>query len=570
MRCPRGCSTSWTITCGSSPTSGRSSLIRTSRSTGSSPGTSVRSTQNGETGGCSATATAAPTCSSSPGRRSPGTSWSRAGRPRTTRPWLATGRPGDDAGDPRWTGPGSGSCRGSAGAARSAGSCCSTPTTSRDTPTNGNVGSQRPAGRSPTVCSPSTQDPGTRTSSPCSVSSTLTAGTARQAAPEVDQHFCSPQIVTRACLSRLPGKRARPVLRGPGRGNAPRLPDWKPVFYLLEAQELEPWLVNAKDVKHLPGRPKTDKLDAVWLCKVAERQMLRPSFVPPVQIRRLRDLTRYRVDLVNTRTAEKNRVEKLLEDAQIKLSAVVSDIFGVSGREMLAALIAGERDPKVLAQLARARMRAKISVLEEAFVGHFTDHHAFLLRTMLARIDETGADIAAVEAKIAELIAPFAQTVDRLDEIPGVGPTAAHVMIAEIGLDMSRFPTAAHLCSWARLAPGGKESAGKKKGRGSTGHGNPYLARDLGEAAVAAAKTDTFLGERYRRIARRRGKKKAIVAVGRSILVIVWQLLSDPRARFHDLGAEFYDNRTGPDRKKRNHIRQLEALGYKVTLEPAA
>jgi len=208
---------------------------------------------------------------------------------------------------------------------------------------------------------------------------------------------------------------------------------WKPVFYLLEAQELEPWLVNAKDVKHLPGRPKTDKLDAVWLCKVAERQMLRPSFVPPVQIRRLRDLTRYRLDLINTRTAEKNRVEKLLEDAQIKLSAVVSDIFGVSGREMLAALIAGERDPKVLAQLARARMRAKISVLEEAFVGHFTDHHAFLLRTMLARIDETGADIAAVEAKIAELIAPFAQAVDRLDEIPGVGVTAAHVMIAEAG-----------------------------------------------------------------------------------------------------------------------------------------
>jgi transposase len=345
---------------------------------------------------------------------------------------------------------------------------------------------------------------------------------------------------------------------------------WKPVFYLLEAQQFEPWLVNAKDVKHLPGRPKTDKLDAVWLCKVAERQMLRPSFVPPVPIRRLRDLTRYRLDLVNTRTAEKNRVEKLLEDAQIKLSAAVSDIFGVSGREMLAALIAGERDPKVLAQLARARMRAKISVLEEAFVGHFTDHHSFLLRTMLARIDETSADIAAVEAKIAELIAPFARAVEQLDEIPGVGITAAHVMIAEVGLDMSRFPTAAHLCSWARFAPGIKESAGKKKGRGSTGRGNPYLARVLGEAAVAAAKTDTFLGERFRRIARRRGKKKAIVAVGRSILVIVWHLLSDPHARFHDLGPAFYDNRIGPDRKKRNHVRQLEALGYKVTLEPAA
>jgi transposase len=345
---------------------------------------------------------------------------------------------------------------------------------------------------------------------------------------------------------------------------------WKPVFYLLEAQGLDPWLVNAKDVKHLPGRPKTDRLDAVWLAKVAERQMIRPSFVPPPQIRLLRDLTRYRADLVNARTAEKNRVEKLLEDAQIKLSVVASDIFGVSGREMLAALLAGQRDPKALAQLARSRMRTKIGLLEEAFVGHFTDHHAFLLRTMLARIDETSADIAAVEAHIEQLVAPFAPTVERLDEIPGVGRTAAHIIIAEIGLDMSRFPTPAHLCSWARFAPGVKESAGRKKGNATTGHGNPYLARVLGEAAVGARHTDTFLGERYRRIARRRGKKKAIVAVGRSILVIVWHLLSDPEARFHDLGPDFYDTRLGAELKKRTHVRQLEALGYKVTLEPAA
>ena len=345
---------------------------------------------------------------------------------------------------------------------------------------------------------------------------------------------------------------------------------WKPVFYLLEAQGLDPWLVNAKDVKHLPGRPKTDRLDAVWLAKVAERQMIRPSFVPPAPIRLLRDLTRYRADLINVRTAEKNRVEKLLEDAQIKLSVVASDIFGVSGREMLAALLAGERNPKTLAQLARSRMRTKIGLLEEAFVGHFTDHHAFLLRTMLARIDETSDDIAAVEAKIEELVAPFAPRVQRLDEITGVGRTAAHIIIAEIGLDMARFPTPAHLCSWARFAPGVKESAGRKKGNATTGHGNPYLARVLGEAAVAARRTDTFLGERYRRIARRRGKKKAVVAIGRSILVIVWHLLSDPEARYHDLGPDFYDNRTGPERKKRTHVRQLEALGYKVTLEPAA
>jgi transposase len=345
---------------------------------------------------------------------------------------------------------------------------------------------------------------------------------------------------------------------------------WKSPFYLLEAHGFEVWLVNARDVKHLPGRPKTDRLDAVWLCKVAERQMLRPSFVPPPAIRRLRDLTRYRADLVGVRTAEKQRVEKLLEDAQIKLSVVASDIFGVSGRDMLAALIAGERDPKALAQLARSRMRAKLGQLEEAFTGHFSDHHAFLLQTMLGRIDQASADIAELEAKIEEEIGPFAQAVDRLDEITGVGRTAAQVIIAEIGTDMGRFPTPGHLASWAKFAPGVKQSAGKTSGKATTGHGNRYLARVLGEAAVVAGRTDTFLGERYRRIARRRGSKKAIVAVGRSILVIVWHLLADPTVRFQDLGAGFYDTRSNPERAKRNHIRQLEAMGYKVTLEPAA
>jgi transposase len=345
---------------------------------------------------------------------------------------------------------------------------------------------------------------------------------------------------------------------------------WKGIYYLLEAHGFEVWLVNARDVKHLPGRPKTDTLDAVWLCKLAERQMLRPSFVPPGPIRQLRDVARYRADLVAVRTAEKQRVEKLLEDAQIKLSVVASDIFGVSGRAMLAALIQGERDPKRLAQLARARMRAKLSLLVEAFSGFFTDQHAFLLAKMLTRVDQLDADLAELDAKLQALIAPLAGAVDRLDEIPGVGQTAAHLLIAEIGTDMTRFPTAGHLVSWAKFAPGVKESAGKRKGSGSTGHGNPYLARVLGEAAVAAGKTDTFLGERYRRIARRRGAKKAIVAVGRSILVIAWHLLSDPEVHFHDLGAGFYDTRINAERAKHNHIRQLEALGYKVTLEPAA
>jgi transposase len=345
---------------------------------------------------------------------------------------------------------------------------------------------------------------------------------------------------------------------------------WKSPFYLLEAHGLEVWLVNARDVKHLPGRPKTDRLDAVWLCKVAERQMLRPSFVPPPEIRRLRDLTRYRADLVGVRTAEKQRVEKLLEDAQIKLSVVASDIFGVSGRAMLAALVAGERDPKVLARLARTRLRAKLGQLEEAFTGHFGDHHAFLLARMLSRIDQASADIAELEAKIEEEVTPFQAAVDRLDEITGVGRAAAQVIIAEIGTDMGRFPTPGHLASWARFAPGVKQSAGKPKGKATTGHGNPYLARVLGEAAVAAGRTNTFLGERYRRLAKRRGTKKAIVAVGRSILVIIWHLLADPTARFQDLGAGFYDTRVNAERIKRNHVRQLEALGYRVTLEPAA
>jgi transposase len=343
---------------------------------------------------------------------------------------------------------------------------------------------------------------------------------------------------------------------------------WKPPFYLLE-DTIECWVVNARDVKNVPGRPKTDRLDAVWLCKLAERGMLRPSFVPPPWQRQLRDLCRYRRTLIQERTREKQRAEKLLEDAQIKLSSVISDIFGVSGRDMLEALIAGQRDPYVLARMARGSMRGKISVLQEALTGHFRDHHGYLLAMMLARVDALTAQIEALTQRIEEVIAPFARQVAQLDEIPGVGITGAQEMIAEFGADMARFPTPGHLVSWAKYAPKARQSAGKNK-PGSTGKGNPWLASTLGEAAIGAARTKTFLGSRYHRLARRRGKQRALVAVGNSILTIAYYLLSDPGAHFTDLGPDWHD-RLAPIRRKRQLIAELERLsGKKVLLQEAA
>jgi transposase len=345
---------------------------------------------------------------------------------------------------------------------------------------------------------------------------------------------------------------------------------WKPVFYLLGAEGFTCWLLNARHVKNVPGRPKTDKLDAIWLAKVVERGMCSPSLVQPRDIRRLRDLTRYRRTLIRQRTAEKQRVEKLLEDAQIKLSAVVSDIFGMSGRAMLEAMIGGERNPRALAQLAIGRMRAKLVVLEEALTGHFDDHHAFICRMMLDRIDDITRQAAELTARIEEQIAPFADAAARLDEIPGVGRTGAQELIAEIGVDMTRFPDAAHLVSWAKFAPIDKNSAGKKK-TASTGKGNPWLGATIGEIISAAARTDTFLAERYQRIARRRGKRRAIVAVGNSVLTIIWHLLADPQASYRDLGPGYCESRISAQRRQRNLIRQLERLtGQRAALQPAA
>jgi transposase len=317
--------------------------------------------------------------------------------------------------------------------------------------------------------------------------------------------------------------------------------------------------------------------------------MLRASFVPPRDIRELRDYTRLRVELTRERSRHMQRIEKLLEDALIKLSTVASDIFAKSGRAMLEALIAGERDPKVLAELALGRMRPKRPALIEALTGRFDEHHAFLARTLLDQIDALSVKIDLLTARAEQSItrlpgaAPPAPSegsgpdshhagglavLERLDEVPGIGLRAAQVIVAEIGLDMTQFPTPAHLVSWTKLSPRTIQSGPRTRG-GKVGKGNPYLKGVLGEAAAAAARTDTFLGERYRRLARRIGKLKALVAVARSILVIIWHLLADPTTRFVDLGANYHDQRINKDRKTHNLVRQLQALGHQVTLNPA-
>ena len=307
--------------------------------------------------------------------------------------------------------------------------------------------------------------------------------------------------------------------------------------------------------------------DAAWLCQLGECGLLRASFVPPEPIRQLRDLTRYRTTLATERTREAQRLEKELEDAGIKLSSVATDILGVFGRAMMAALIAGERDAQVLAEMAKARMRPKIPQLVQALTGNFGEHHAFLCRLHLQRIDQLTAAIGELSARIEEQMRPFAHQLERLSTIPGVGQAVAEVIIAETGADMSRFPTAAHLASWAGVCPGQHESAGKRRS-GKTRHGDRWLTGTLGTAAMAAARTKdtTYLGARYQRLARRLGKKKALVAVQHSILIAIWHMLAND-VDYADLGGHYFA-RLDPDLAMRRIVRQANALGFTVRFDP--
>lgn len=327
------------------------------------------------------------------------------------------------------------------------------------------------------------------------------------------------------------------------------------------------WLCNAHHVKNVPGR-KTDMSDAAWLADVVAHGMVRPSFVPPPPIRELRDLTRYRKRQLDTRAAEVQRLEKVLQDAGIKLTSVASGVLTMSGRNMIEALIAGERDTAVLAEMAIGRMRNKLPALIEALSGHFGPHHAVTARQILDHVDFLDACIEAVSQQVSQRMVPFAAAVELLVEIPGIAQHSAEVVIAETGGDMSRFPTPAHLASWAGVAPGNHESAGKRRRVGTT-NGNRWLRRTLIESARAAARTKaSYFGAQYCQIARRRGPNKAAVAVAHSLTDVIWHLLTTGE-RFNDLGADYYQARRDPERETRRLVHKLEVLGHSVTLTPA-
>jgi len=342
---------------------------------------------------------------------------------------------------------------------------------------------------------------------------------------------------------------------------------WKPVFYRLEAEGLECVLAGARQVRNLPGRPKRDPSDSRWLAVCFERGSVTSCFVATPEFRLIRLHTRYRRDLTGERTREKSRAEKLLESAAIKLSSVVTDLHGVTGRDIMDHLIAGERNVKVLAQLARARARRKIAELEQALDGteFFTPEHAALLKVMLERIDWINAEIARLSQVIEGLLAPYEEQLQQAESMPGWGRRAAEDVIAETGTDMTRFPTPAHLASWAGRTPLDPQS-GARQGKARRKHGNRYIGAVTGETAVAAGKTDTREGARHRRLVRTRGKAKACVATGNTQMRVFHALLSHPGTRYEDLGASWYDSERQAARRVSHHVGALGAMGYEVTL----
>jgi transposase len=339
---------------------------------------------------------------------------------------------------------------------------------------------------------------------------------------------------------------------------------WKPLFNVLE-ERFTVVLANAAHVKAVPGR-KTDVRDSEWLLELMEHGLIRGSFIPPAEIRALRELTRYRTGLLQERAREANRIQKVLEDANIKLAAVASDVLGVSGRQMLEAIIAGETDPRVLAALAKRRLRRKQAELEQALTGRVKPHHRLLLRELLDHVDYLDRAIARVSAVIEARTRPFAAALALLCSIPGVKQRTAEVLLAELGADMGRFPSARHLCSWAAVCPGNHESGGKRRS-GRTRKGNRWLRAALLQAAWAAVRVKgAYFGAQFRRIARRRGEKKAAVAVAHSLLTVVYHVLKDG-APYEELGAAYFD-RLEPGKLARYHLRRLAELGYGVYLEP--
>lgn len=338
---------------------------------------------------------------------------------------------------------------------------------------------------------------------------------------------------------------------------------WKPLFNLLEGA-VKVMLVNPAHIKQVPGR-KTDVKDCQWLAELLEHGLLKGSFIPPAEIRQLRDLTRYRRKLVQARAQEVNRVQKLLEDANIKLGSVATDVMGVSGRAMLAALLEGVADPDVLAEMAKGRLRRKKEQLVGALEGRFQPHHARLLARILAHIDFLDDSINECEAEIEALCRPFVPVIERLDEIPGVNARSAQDLIAEIGVDMSPFPSHKHLCSWAGLSPGNNESGGKRK-PARTKKGNHWLRTILVECGHAAGRSQgTYLGAQYRRFAARKGKKRAAVVVGHTILEAVYFLIRD-NVSYQELGAQYLDQ-LNKAQVIRHHVRRLESLGLKVDIQ---